>query len=130
MGKIKVLFAAENGDDDLYTKEEIKEFLEAKKEREQEMEDVWEKLKMHIDDCKAIIVRELVEVILDEPSLETDMKKLFDKFCYDTGVHLVDTLCETYMLQLTDKEYYDLISKTSNFLHVNLKDKIKIVELS
>ena len=132
MGKIKVLFAAENGDDDLYTKEEIKEFLEAKKQREKEMEDMWENMKKHVDDCYEEIVTHISLTLIDEfySGSKESAKDLCCKAYYETSKALVDTLCETYQLDLRDKEYADLVSKTNNLLHLKLKDKIEITKVT
>ena len=131
MGKIKVLFAAENGDDDLYTEEEIKEFLDAKKAREKEMEDMWEKLQGHIDDCMEEIVAHVSIILIDKvwKGDAKDMQGAYSKACYEVSRDLVDTLCETYMLDLKDKEYADLIGKTNNLLHLKLGDRVEIAKV-
>lgn len=130
MGKIKVLFAAENGDDDLYDEEEIKEFLEAKKKHKKEVEEIADKIEAHIDYCNDDIeeifdVDLCLKVTVEDWTIK--VKDNYNEVCAYLGEALIDTMCEEYNLDLSEKEYGELVGRATNIFiskYVERKERL------
>lgn len=119
MGKIKVLFAAENGDDDLYDDEEIKEFLEAKKKHKKEVEEIANKIEAHVDYCNDDIeeifdIELCLKVTVENWTIKA--KNNYNEICAHVGEALIDTMCEEYNLDLSEKEYGELVGRATNIV--------------
>lgn len=121
MGKIKVLFAAENGDDDLidYDDEEVKAFMEMRKKQKEAKERCKNILAVLYDE----VIKESVEDILrrnfngEAYYTNGKLKKLksnYEELCSAVGESAVETIIEQHHLDISDKEYTELVSYASN----------------
>lgn len=121
MGKIKVLFAAENGDDDLidYDDEEVKAFIEMRKKQKEAKERCKNILVVLYDE----VLKESIEDILyrnfSGEAYYTNgkfdkLKSNYEEICSVVGESAIDAIIEQQHLDISDKEYTELVSYAGN----------------
>lgn len=121
MGKIKVLFAAENGDDDLidYDDEEVKAFIEMRKKQKEAKERCKNILPTLYDE----VIKENIEKIIckdfrgEAYYTNGKLKKLksnYEELCSVVGECAVDAIIELHHLDISDKDHTELVSYASN----------------
>lgn len=121
MGKIKVLFAAENGDDDLidYGDEEVKAFIEMRKKQKEAKERCKNILVVLYDEVLKENIEDILHRNFSGEAYYTNgkldkLKSNYEEICSVVGECAIDAIIEQYHLDISDKEYTELVSYAGN----------------
>lgn len=131
MGKIKVLFAAENGDDDLidYDNEEVKAFIEMRKKQKEDSDKCKKFVEIMYDDiikdeAESVIRRFFNGEVYYVNGKLDKLKSNYEELCSTIGESAIETIIECQHLDISDKEYAELVSYASN-LAISKFDYVK-----